>query len=447
MEVKERVSFKELFGWCMFDFANSSYTTVIISVIYCDVFSRLVVPAGTNPDNPYQEGNLLWGIALFISYMLVVVTGPILGAITDFSARKKKFLLGSFLGCISATALLWFVSEPGFGSIGLAFFLIVASNFFFASGENIASSFLPFLGPKDDLGKISGYAWGIGYFGGVASVAIVSGLGEITTENFQALRMVGPYTAAFFLIAGLPTFLFLKEYGAAVKKPPGKSYVRIGFDTVVRTLRDIAKFKDMQIYLLSLFFSMAALGVVISFAFIYGAQEIHIENKHRQAMFILIQISAALGAVAFGFLQDRMGAKKTFNVTLVIWIICLMAIHQVVNITSLLNSTLSVGISVQWMFVIITSLAGMGLGSTQSSSRAIVGMFAPESKSGEFFGLWGLSGKLAAALGIFSVSLLQTMFSLRNSFIAIAVFFIISLGINFFVDEERGIATARNYKD
>ena len=99
------------------------------------------------------------------------------------------------------------------------------------------------------------------------------------------------------------------------------------------------------------------------------------------------------------------------------------------------------------MFVIITSLAGMGLGSTQSSSRAIVGMFAPESKSGEFFGLWGLSGKLAAALGIFSVSLLQTMFSLRNSFIAIAVFFIISLGINFFVDEERGIATARNYKD
>ena len=142
-----------------------------------------------------------------------------------------------------------------------------------------------------------------------------------------------------------------------------------------------------------------------------------------------------------------MGAKKTFNVTLVIWIICLMAIHQVVNITSLLNSTLSVGISVQWMFVIITSLAGMGLGSTQSSSRAIVGMFAPESKTGEFFGLWGLSGKLAAALGIFSVSLLQTMFSLRNSFIAIAVFFIISLGINFFVDEERGIATARNYKD
>jgi UMF1 family MFS transporter len=278
-------------------------------------------------------------------------------------------------------------------------------------------------------------------------VALVSGLGEITVENFQALRMVGPYTAAFFLIAGIPTFLFLKEYGAAVAKPPGKSYVRIGFETVARTLRDISKFKDMQIYLISLFFSMAALGVVISFAFIYGAQEIHIENQHRQAMFILIQISAAAGAVAFGFLQDRMGAKKTFNITLVIWIVCLMAIHQVVNITSFVNSVLSIGISVQWMFVLITSLAGMGLGSTQSSSRAIVGMFAPESKSGEFFGLWGLSGKLAAALGIFSVSLLQTMFSLRNSFLAIAVFFIISLAINFFVDEQRGIETARNYKD
>lgn len=447
MEVKERVSFKELFGWCMFDFANSSYTTVIISVIYCDVFSRLVVPAGNNPNNPNQEGNLLWGIALFISYMLVVITGPILGAITDFSARKKKFLMGSYLGCIISTSLLWLVAEPGFSFIWLAFLLIIVSNFFFASGENIASSFLPFLGPKDDLGKISGYAWGIGYFGGVASVALVSSLGEVAIENYQALRLVGPYTAAFFLIAGTPTFLFLKEYGAALPKPSGRSYVRIGFETVVKTLRDISKFKDMQIYLISLFFSMAALGVVISFAFIYGAQEIHIENVHRQAMFILIQISAAAGAVAFGFLQDRMGAKRTFNITLVIWIICLMAIHQVVNITNLINSILSSSISVQWMFVIITSLAGMGLGSTQSSSRAIVGMFAPESKSGEFFGLWGLSGKLAAAVGIFSVSLLQMMFSLRNSFLAIAFFFIISLLINFMVDEERGIATARNYKE
>ena len=446
MEVKERVSFKELFGWCMFDFANSSYTTVIISVIYCDVFSRLVVPAGNNPENPYQEGNLLWGIALFISYILVVFTGPILGAITDFSAKKKKFLFYSFIGCITATSALWFVKEANAENIALAFTLIILSNFFFASGENIASSFLPFLGPKDELGKISGYAWGIGYFGGVASVALVNSLGEVVPENYQTLRMVGPYTGAFFFVAGLPTFLFLKEYGAAMVKPAGKSYVRIGFDTVYTTLKDIAKFRDMQIYLISLFFSMAALGVVISFAFIYGAQEIHIESVHKTAMFILIQISAAAGAVAFGFLQDRMGAKKTFNITLLIWIVCLMAIHQVVNLANMLNS-FGLSITVQWLFVIITSLAGMGLGSTQSSSRAIVGMFSPESKSGEFFGLWGLSGKLAAALGIFSVSLLQTIFTLRNSFIAIAVFFIISLGINFFVDEQRGIATARNYKE
>ncbi|MBK8395780.1 MAG: MFS transporter [Leptospiraceae bacterium] len=446
MEVKERVSFKELFGWCMFDFANSSYTTVIISVVYCDVFSRLVVPAGSNPENPYQEGNFLWGLALFISYILVVFTGPILGAITDFSAKKKKFLFYSFLGCITATFSLWFVKEANAENIALAFTLIILSNFFFASGENIASSFLPFLGPKDDLGKISGYAWGIGYFGGVASVALVNSLGEVVPENYQTLRMVGPYTAAFFLIAGMPTFLFLKEYGAAMVKPAGKTYFRIGFDTVYTTLKDISKFRDMQIYLISLFFSMAALGVVISFAFIYGAQEIHIESVHKTAMFVLIQISAAAGAVAFGFLQDRMGAKKTFNITLIIWIICLVAIHQVVNISNLLSS-IGINLTVQWLFVIITSLAGMGLGSTQSSSRAIVGMFSPESKSGEFFGLWGLSGKLAAALGIFSVSLLQMVFSLRNSFIAIAIFFIISLGINFFVDEERGIATARNYKE
>ncbi|MBE7413157.1 MAG: MFS transporter [Leptospiraceae bacterium] len=445
MKEQGKVSKKELFGWCMFDFANSSYTTVIISVTYGIIFSQLIVPTGTDPKNPYQEGNALWGIALAISYLLVVFTGPIFGAITDFSARKKTFLFLSYVFCIISTASLWFIVQPGM--VALAFMLIVISNFFFASGENFASSFLPFLGPKEELGKISGYAWGVGYFGGIASVILVSTLGEVIPENFEKLRLVGPYTAAFFLIAGIPTFIFLKEYADSNQKPKGVTYLKIGFSRLIDTLRDINKFKDMAIYLISLFFSMAALGIVVSFAFIYGDQEIKIENIHKTAMFLMIQVNAALGAVIFGFIQDKIGAKKTFNITLIVWIVGVLLINQVANLTNGLNFVLGAKFTTQWVFVGLSAIAGLGLGATQSASRALVGVLSPESKSGEFFGLWGLSGKIASAFGLFAIAWLQMIFSLRDAFLAIAVFFVLSLLINIFVNEERGIKIARDYKD
>ncbi len=445
MEEKKRASFKELFGWCMFDFANSSYTTVIITVIYGDIFSRLVVPSGEDPANPYRYGNILWAVALAISYILVVITGPIFGAITDFSQQKKKFLFGSYILCIISTALLYLGSKPG--EILIPFIMIVLSNFAFASGENFVSSFLPFLGPKEDLGKISGYAWGIGYFGGLVSVALVQTLGPVSIENFESLRFVGPYTALFFLVSAIPTFLFLKEGKPEEKKPSNQSYLQIGVQRVLGTLKDISKFRDMSIYLLSLFFAMASLGIVISFAFIYGAQEIKIEEIHRVVMFVLLQFTAALGAFVFGVVQDRLGALKTFNFTLVLWIFSILAIFGVNEITHALNSVLGIELNVKWVFVFITCFAGLGLGATQSSSRAIIGMFSPESKIGEFYGLWGLSGKIAAAIGLFAVSILQGFFGFKNSFLIIAIFFIFSLVTNLFVDEARGKEVGRTYRD
>lgn len=445
MEVTKRVSFKELFGWCMFDFANSSYTTVIITVIYGDIFSRIIVPPIDDPENPYRYGNMLWALALAISYILVVISGPIIGAITDYSARKKQFLFYTYMLCVVSTALLFFSSKPG--DIWLPFVLIIISNFAFASSENIVSSFLPFLGPKEDLGKISGYAWAIGYFGGLASVLLVNTLGEVKLENFENLRLVGPYTALFFLISGIPTFAFLKEYGAAFPKPSGKTYFQIGIERVVDTLKSVQQFKDLLIYLFSLFFAMAALGIVISFAFIYGAQVIGINETHKIVMFVLLQFTAAGGAFLFGIIQDKIGALKTFNLTLVLWIISVITIFQVIPITNFLNSILGTSFTSQWVFVVITTLAGTGLGATQSSSRAIVGAFSPQSKTGEFFGLWGLSGKIASAIGLFAVSYLQMVVSLRGSFFIIGVFFALSLLVNFFVNENRGIESARNYKE
>lgn len=444
METTKRASLKEIFGWCMFDFANSAYTTVIISVVFGDVFSRIIVPAKGPEGNPYQYGNALWGIALAISYIAVVLTGPIFGAITDYCAAKKKFLFASYILCVFTTFALFWVE--GSSSYWLAFALIVLSNFGFASGENFASSFLPYLGTREELGKISGYAWGVGYFGGIASVILVNTLGEVKLENYENLRLVGPYTALFFLIAAIPTFLFLKEYTHSRGHHPWTSYIDIGYHRVTSTIKSIRHFKDMGVYLVSLFFAMAALAIVISFAFIYGAQEIHLENKHRAIMFVLIQIFAAVGAIVFGYIQDKVGAKKTFNWTLVLWILCLLMIYWVKDLAIWLNSV-GVSISVQWLFVSVSILAGTGLGSTQSASRAIVGVFAPNTKSGEFFGLWGLSGKIASAFGLFAIAGLQYLFNLRDSFLVISIFFFVALMINLLVNEERGIEAAKNYQE
>ncbi|MCE9498941.1 MAG: MFS transporter, partial [Leptospira sp.] len=288
--------------------------------------------------------------ALGLSYLLVVVTGPIFGAITDYTARKKLFLFISYVGCVITTASLWFVLEPGMIFLGVL--LIILSNFFFASGENFASSFLPFLGPKEDLGKISGYAWSIGYLGGIASVALVKTLGEVNPDNFERLRLVGPYTGAFFLLAGIPTFLLLREYAVPEIKTSKDSYIVIGFKRLYTTIKSISDFRDLAVYLVSLFFAMAALNIAVSFAFIYGNQEIKTASEHEVWMFLLIQIFAAGGALAFGYLQDRIGAKVTFNMTLVIWIAGLLLIYEIENLTGFVNSVLGSSFTKQWVFVL-----------------------------------------------------------------------------------------------
>lgn len=434
-----KASFKEKFGWAMFDFANSSYTTVIITVVYCNIFTALVVGdlGGTDPE--FRRGNFYWDIGLFISYMLCVVTGPVFGAIMDFSASKKKFLFMSYILTVVATAALFLVS-PGSALLGVV--LLILSNFGFASGESFVASFLPSLGNKDELGKISGIAWGVGYFGGLLSV-IVATLGPLadnTAANFENLRFVGPITAAFFLVAAIPTFLWLKEPGNPQRLPDGESFFSIGFKRLRQTLSEVRDFRDLAIFLISLFFASAGLGIVITYAFRYGAQVIHWSRDTEKLMFIITQFTAFGGAIGFGFLQDKIGAKLTYGITLVLWVSAILAIFLNDVIASVL------GIQREQAFLIVGCLAGASLGATQSAGRAVVGILSPESKSGEFFGLWGLSTKLAVAIGVLGTGALQTQLGLRNSILFCAALFIIGLIIAIPVNLKRGEEAANQHE-
>ncbi len=432
----QRAPAREIFGWAMFDFANSSYTTVIITVAFSVLFPKLIV-------GDEREGNFLWSAALSTSLLLVALSGPVLGSLMDFSAAKKKFLFASYLLTVTATSALYFVTP---GAVALCFFLIVLSNYGFAVGENFTSAFLPDLGPPEELGKISGLAWGIGYLGGLLSTALVF---LLTTphdaSNLEGVRLIGPLTGGFFLLAGIPTFLLLKERGTAKVLPPGESYLGAGMRRMSRTLRELRSFRDLIVFLCSFFFSYAGLSIVISFAFIYGDQVIRWSTSSQAAMFVLTNVSAAVGAWLFGFIQDRIGDKRTYNITLVIWMVAVVLLWGAPSLTQWLNAALGTQWKTESVFLCMGALAGLCLGSTQSAARAMVGVFSPESKAGEFYGFWGLFGKLSAIFGLMSLGFLQIQLGLKGSILLCVVFFFCALIISLFVNEKRGKEMARQY--
>lgn len=432
---------REIFGWAMFDFANQAYTLLIITVVFGDLFSRVIV--GDRGDD-FRLGNLLWSVALSISYLMVVISGPVLGAIMDFTASKKRFLFHSYLLTVVATSLLWFVA-PGWIWLGMA--LIVVSNYAYSVGESFIASFLPHLGPPERLGWISGFGWALGYVGGlVAAGFTLVFLGEVSLENFDRIRWVGPFAGVFFLVTAVPTFMWLQERGHRRELPPGDTLTGTGFRRLFETVTLLRHYRDMATLLVSVFFAMAGVYIVIAFAFIYGAQVIGWDEDVRTQMFIVVQITAAAGALAFGFLQDRIGARTTYIFTLLLWVVAIGAIYATPQMTGWINRTFGLDWEAQHLFLFAGLLAGLSLGSSQSAGRALVGVLSPPEKSAEFFGFWGMSSKLAAVFGILGIGLLQAQFGLQRSILFCIVLFVAAAVTGVFVDQVRGRAAALAYK-
>jgi MFS transporter, UMF1 family len=415
---RQRASRKEIFGWAMFDFANQAYTLLIITVVFGDLFTRVIV--GDRGDD-YRLGNLLWSVGLAVSYLLVVLAGPLLGAVMDYKAAKKRFLFASYVMTVISTAALYLVA-PGY--ILLAMLLLIVSNFAYAVGEAFIASFLPSLGPPEDQGKISGFGWALGYVGGLFAAGFtLLFLGEVSAENFERIRWVGPFAAAFFLVAAIPTFLWVREPDSPTPLPEGRGYLTIAFERLADTMRDIAQFRDLALLMVSIFFAMAGIYIIITFSFIYGAQVIGWEARVRDIMFIVVQVSAAVGAIGFGYIQDRIGAKPTYIISLLMWIAAITCIYATPQFTEAVNDWIGVSWEAQYVFLVVGSLAGASLGSSQSAGRALVGIFSPRNKAAEFFGFWGTASKLAAVFGILGLGLLQTVFGLHASILfCIALF-------------------------
>ena len=424
---------KEILGWAMFDFANQAYTLLIITVIYGDLFTRIIV-GGTAGD--YRLGNLLWSLALAGSYFLVVLTAPVLGAIMDFSATRKKFLFASYLVTVTTTSMLYLVA-PGYIFLGMV--LLIISNYAYSAGESFIASFLTDLGKPEDLGKISGFGWALGYVGGLVATAVaLLFLGEVSQDNFERIRWVGPFTGVFFLLAAIPTFLWLKERGRPRRLSSPRKYLFLGFRRVQRTYRSLTRFRDLALLFASIFFAMCGIYIIIAFTFIYGAQVIRWDESVRVLMFVVVQITATLGALGFGFIQDRIGAKFTYSMTLLLWILAIILIYLTPDLADWAVNSFGWNWQAQYVFLAVGCIAGTCLGSTQSAGRALVGLLSPHGKAAEIFGFWGLFSKAAAIVGLVGIGLLQMAFGLQASILFCALLFAAALLVSFAINEARG---------
>ncbi|MGA0093000.1 MAG: MFS transporter [Chthoniobacterales bacterium] len=389
---------REIFGWCCYDFANSAFITVVITVVFGPYFTGVV--AGTNP-----AANTLWSVILAVSQAIVIVFGPALGLMADVTATKKKFLLSMMWICASSTALLWFT---GPGTVWLAAVLVVAAYAAFSFGENFCASFLGELSTPENVGRVSGYGWSFGYFGGLAALGLA--LGVISWAG--SIPAVFPSTAMLMVAATIPVVLLLHER----KKPEvaRAHWMRLGWESTMRVARDIPSHRELFKFLVSFFFYMSGLGAVVAFAAIYAEKVLGFSTSENIVLFASLQLSSAVGAFASGSLQDRIGSRATLSVSLLLW--CGVA----------LGAYFSEG---KTAFFLVGNLAGLAIGSSQAGSRAVVTLLSPRERAAEFFGFWGVFGKLAAIVGPLAMGLLADSVGLRSSILVTLVFFLAGLAV------------------
>jgi len=371
-----------------------------------------------------ERGTALWGLIMSMSPLLVALFAPVMGAIADYSHSRKLLLVIATYTTIVFTACLFFIQK---GDVFWACLLFIFANFAFNMANVFYNSFLTDIAGKDEIGRISGIAWGVGYLGGMASLLIVLPIYQMSNlANNLHYRLSFLAVAVFYLLFTVPTFLWLKE----PRKPNTvkKDYVAIGFQRLLHTARNIGKFKDLLWFLVSFFFYNDGITAVIAFASIYGTTRFDITPQAMIVFFIIAQPASFLGALLFGYLFDKIGAKRSINITLMLWVLVIFG--------AFMCNTKG-----QFLWVVITS--GFLMGACQANSRTMFAQLTPASKVTEFFGFYGVMGRLASILSpiVYGFIALHTG-NQRYSVLSILLFFVLGFIFLQTVDVNKGQHTA-----
>jgi len=414
---------REVFGWAMYDFANSGYTTVVLTAVFAAYFVGAVAGKA-------QWATFAWTAALSVSYAIVMFTMPSIGAYADLRAAKKRLLALFTAGCVVSTAALALV-QPG--GVALAVVLIVVSNTFYSYGESLTAAFLPELARDHSLGKVSGWGWGFGYFGGMLALGLclayvlwAQGRG-IPAAQFVPITML--ITAVLYGAASLVTFRLLRERARPNPQALHQGGLAASLRQLHRTFGQARRFRDFMWLMACAVCYQGGVAVAVTLAAIYAETVIGFRQQETMVLIFVLNLAAAGGAFAWGYLQDRIGHKIALGSTLVGWVAtCVIAA---------LTTT-------KGGFWWAAAIAGLCMGSSQSAGRALAGMFAPPRQLAEFYGLWTFAIRLASIIGPLTYGAITwaTGGNQRLAILSTAALFVAGLALLAPVNVQRGRAAA-----
>lgn len=414
---------REAFGWAMYDFANSGYTTVVLTAVFNAYFVGVVAQDA-------DWATFAWTAVLSLSSLVVMVTVPLLGAHADARNRKKLLLLFSTAGCVVATAGL---ATVGRGDLMLAAVCIIVSNICYSYGESLIASFLPRLARPEAMGRVSGWGWALGYMGGMLTLGlslayVLSAQARgVPATSFVPVTML--ITAAVYAVAATLTFVLLQEHPETESPRVSERPLAEAVERLRETWSKAQRYLDFRQLLVCAVLYQAGISVVIALAAVYAEQVLGFKTADTMTLIFLVNIAAAVGAFAFGYFQDRVGHRRAIGITLSGWIVMVVL------------AAAAQGPALFWVAAVI---AGLCMGSSQSGGRALAARLTPAGHAAEFLGLWTLATRLAAIVGPLTYGLV-TLVTAGNHRLAILVtglFFVAGLWVLRSVDVPRGIAAA-----
>lgn len=417
---------KVIWSWALYDWANSAFTTLVVTFIYATYFTKAMAPDEVT-------GTAWWSRAVAISALTTALISPLLGAAADRSGSRKRFLAVATGICILATTALTFVA-PGTAHGGLiALTLFVIAEIAFESGNVFYNAFLPTIASSERIGRVSGYGWGLGYVGGLVclGVALIGfvqpevpwfGMSQLLGWNIRATNLL---VAVWFLLFSLPLFFNVPERRIV----GGSVSFRAALGELAQTARDIRRYREIVRFLVARLIFNDGLVTVFAFGGIYAAGTFDMSFSEVIMFGVVLNVASGLGAFLFGFVDDRIGGKRT-----ILW--------SLVALT--FATALAVWAPTRGWFWVAGILIGIFVGPNQSASRSLMGRFVPAKQQAEFFGFFAFSGKATAFMGPLLLGIMSEAFNSQRAGVAtVIIFFVIGGVILASVDERAGIAAAK----
>lgn len=409
---------REVFAWCLYDFGSSAFNTLILTFIYSLFFAQVIAP-------DYNTGTVWWTRAVNLSALAVAIITPVLGAVADSSGRKKAFLVAFAAQSILFTVLLFFV---GTGSALLALGLFVVANVGFEAANVFYWAFLPDVSDDDNIGRVSGLGFFLGYIGGLISLVIALQMIEkwIPKTDHLNVRATLLLVAAWFLVFALPMFAWVRQ--RTVATTTGGNPLRTGFARLYGTLKHARTYKEAGKLLAARMIYNDGLATIFATASIYLGAVFGMEMRQVLTMAIGLNVFAGIGAFAFGFVDDRIGGKKTILISLVLLIV---------------GTFIGTRVSTIGGFWIAAAVLGLMIGPNQAASRSLLSKLVPDEKQAEFFGLYAFSGKVSSLLGplVYGTVVARTG-DHKLAMTSIISFFVVGGIILLFVKEREGMVLA-----